>query len=154
MRMTILRMLITAGLLGLSFPTILAAAQEKEEIARRIEGELMAPCCWAEPVSQHLSPIAEEMRREIRAMLSAGKTEQEILDIYVARYGERILTTPPARGFNLIAYIMPWVLAVTGVVAVIVVLRRWLALRPADSPTPAVDDRYTDRIDRELRDLE
>ena len=154
MLMKILRMMIPAALLGLSFLTILAAAQEKEEIAGRIEGELMAPCCWAEPVSQHLSPIAEEMRREIRAMLSAGKTEREILDIYVARYGERILTTPPARGFNLLAYIMPWVLAVTGVVAVIVVLKRLLALRSADSPTPAVDDRYTDRIDRELRDLE
>jgi cytochrome c-type biogenesis protein CcmH len=146
--------MIAAGLLGLSFLTIQAAAQEKEEIARRIEGELMAPCCWAEPVSQHLSQIAEEMRREIRTMLAAGKSEQEILDIYVAKYGERILTTPPARGFNLLAYIMPWVLAVTGVVAVVVVLKRWLTLRPAESITPAVDDGYADRIDRELRDLE
>jgi cytochrome c-type biogenesis protein CcmH len=154
MLMKILRMIIWAVLLGVSFLSIQAAAQEKEEIARRIEGELMAPCCWAEPVSQHLSPIAEEMRREIRAMLAVGKTEQEILDIYVAKYGERILTTPPARGFNLLAYIMPWVLAVTGVVAVVVVLKRWLALRSADSATPAVDDRYADRIDRELRDLE
>jgi cytochrome c-type biogenesis protein CcmH len=152
--MTILRIMIPVGLLGLSLLIIPVAAQEKEEIARRIEGELMAPCCWAEPVSQHLSPIAEEMRREIRAMLAAGKSEQEILDLYVARYGERILTTPPARGFNLLAYIMPWVLAVTGVVAVVVVLKRWLALRPAESATPAVDDCYADRIDRELRDLE
>jgi len=152
--MKILRTMIAAGLLGLSFLTIQAAAQEKEEIARRIEGELMAPCCWAEPVSQHLSQIAEEMRREIRTMLAAGKSEQEILDIYVAKYGERILTTPPARGFNLLAYIMPWVLAVTGVVAVVVVLKRWLTLRPAESITPAVDDGYADRIDRELRDLE
>lgn len=87
-------------------------------------------------------------------MLAAGKSEQEILDIYVAKYGERILTTPPARGFNLLAYIMPWVLAVTGVVAVVVVLKRWLTLRPAESITPAVDDGYADRIDRELRDLE
>jgi cytochrome c-type biogenesis protein CcmH len=154
MLMKILRVMIPVGLLGLSLLIIPAAAQEKEEIARRIEGELMAPCCWAEPVSQHLSPIAEEMRREIRAMLSVGKTEQEILDIYVARYGERILTTPPARGFNLLAYIMPWVLAVVGVVAVVVVLKRWLALRPADSATPAVDGGYADRIDRELRDLD
>jgi cytochrome c-type biogenesis protein CcmH len=147
-------MMIPAGLLGLSILTIPAAAQEKEEIARRIEGELMAPCCWAEPVSQHLSPIAEEMRQEIRAMLAAGKTEQEILDIYVAKYGERILTTPPARGFNLLAYIMPWIIAIAGIAGVIFVLKRWLALRPAESATPAVDDCYADRIDRELRDLE
>lgn len=154
MRMTILRMLITAGLLGLALLSIPAAAQEKEEIARRIEGELMAPCCWAEPVSQHMSPVAEEMRRDIRAMLAAGKSEQEILDFYVAKYGERILTTPPARGFNRLVYILPWIIALAGVAAVAWVLRRWLARRPAASAGPALDERYADRIDRELRDLD
>jgi cytochrome c-type biogenesis protein CcmH len=154
MLMKILRMMIPAGLLGLSFLTILAAAQEKEDIARRIEGELMAPCCWAEPVSQHMSPVAEEMRRDIRAMLAAGKSEQEILDFYVAKYGERILTTPPARGFNLLVYILPWVMALAGIAAVALVLRRWLAQRPAASAGPTLDERYADRIDRELRDFE
>ena len=154
MQMKILRMMIPAGLLGLSILAIQAAAQEKEEIARRIEGELMAPCCWAEPVSQHLSPIAEEMRRDIRTMLLAGKTKQEILDIYVARYGERILTTPPARGFNLLVYILPWIIAITGVAGVVMVLRRWLALKTAVSGAPAMDERYADRIDQELRELD
>jgi cytochrome c-type biogenesis protein CcmH len=154
MLMKILRMMIPAGLLSLSFLTILAAAQEREEIARRIEGELMAPCCWAEPVLQHMSPVAEEMRRDIRVMLAAGKSEQEILDFYVAKYGERILTTPPARGFNLLVYIMPWVMALAGIAAVALVLRRWLAPRPAASAAPATDRCYMDRVDRELRDFE
>ena len=154
MRTTITRLRIWVALLGLALPATQALAQDKENVARCIEGELMAPCCWAEPVSQHLSPIAEEMRREIRALLAAGKSEQEILDIYVARYGERILTTPPARGFNLLVYILPWVIALAGMAGVVFVLRRWLALRPAASATPAADGRYADRINRELRDLD
>jgi len=145
---------ICIGLLAVSFLSIAAVAQDKEELARRIEGELMAPCCWAEPVSQHMSQVAEEIRRDIRAMLAAGKSEQEILDFYVAQYGERILTTPPARGFNRLVYILPWVIALAGAATVAVVLRRWLARRTAFTAGPALDERYADRIDRELRDID
>jgi cytochrome c-type biogenesis protein CcmH len=154
MRVTNVSKIIYIGLLAGLFLSIPAAAQEKDEVARRIEGELMAPCCWAEPVSQHMSPVAEEMRRDIRAMLAAGKSEQEILDFYVAKYGERILTTPPARGFNRLVYMLPWVIALAGAAALTLVLRRWLARRPAASAGPALDERYADRIDRELRDLD
>ena len=154
MRSTTLSLIICAALLGISFPDVSASAQENNEVARRIEDKLMAPCCWAEPVSHHMSPIAAEMRREIRAMLAAGKSEQEILDVYVARYGERILTTPPARGFNLLVYILPWVIALAGITAVALVLRRWLAPRPAAPASPALGERYEDRIDRELRGFE
>ena len=154
MRVTNVCRIIYIGLLAGSFLSIPAASQGKDEMARRIEGELMAPCCWGEPVSQHVSPIAKEMRGEIRSMLADGRSEQEILDLYVAKYGERILTTPPARGFNLLVYILPWVIALAGVAAVTWVLRRWLARRPAASADPALEERYADRMDRELHDLD
>jgi cytochrome c-type biogenesis protein CcmH len=154
MRTTVTKLMVWAGLLGLALPAIQTTAQDKEEIARRIQGELMAPCCWAEPVSQHQSPVAEEMRRDIRAMVAAGKSEQEILDFYVAQYGERILTTPPNRGFNRLVYILPWASALAGAAALALVLRKWLARTPAGSEAFPVEERYAHQIDRELRDLE
>jgi len=133
-------------------------AQDLNEKARVIAGKLMAPCCWAEPVSQHLSPVAEEMRGEIRSMLASGKSEREILDAYVAKYGVRILARPPARGFNILAYVLPPLFAVAGTLMLILVLKRMRRLRvegrPAGASAPALDERYAEKIEQELRELD
>ena len=77
-----------------------AADSSTEEIARDIEDNLIAPCCWSTPVSQHYSPVADEIRMEVRTMLAEGKSRDEILNHYVAQYGERILAAPRAEGFT------------------------------------------------------
>lgn len=149
-----LRVLLSAGALAFAVLLVPAMSQTRDEIAHRIESQLMAPCCWSEPVSQHLSPAAEEIRREIRALLAAGKSEQEILEIYVSRYGERILTMPRAHGFNVLLYIMPWVFAVAGILGLGLIIKRWLSLRPTGLTMPAISDRDAGRIEGELHDLE
>ena len=85
-----------------------AENNQDAEKAREIEDDLIAPCCWSQPVSQHYSEAAEQIRREVRAMVAEGKSRNEILDYYVAKYGERILAAPRAKGFNSLAYILPW----------------------------------------------
>ena len=69
----------------------------------------MAPCCWAQQVSLHQSPAADEIKQNIRRLLAEGKTSEQILDSYVAEYGDRILSEPPARGFSRLIYVAPWV---------------------------------------------
>lgn len=54
----------------------------------------MAPCCWQESVAVHRSDAAAEMRAEIAGMVAGGKTDEQIVDFYVARFGERILREP------------------------------------------------------------
>ncbi len=154
MKYTFLRVLSLIGCLVIAVPPVQGRDQTIDETARRIEGKLMAPCCWAEPVSQHLSPVAEEMRREIRKMLGEGRSEQEILDTYVARYGVRILTSPPARGFNLVLYILPWLFGITAILGLSLIIRRWLGSRPAAATSPPFNARDEERIEQELRDLE
>ncbi len=149
----LLPIVFLAGAMAMS-----AAPQDLEEQARIIGGKLMAPCCWAEPVSQHLSPAAEEMRGQIREMLAAGKSEQEIIEFYVAQYGERILASPPPRGFNLLAYILPVAFAAAGALLLVFVLRRLRSRGVPATPAPqkpaALSDPYSERIDKELRDLD
>ena len=65
-------------------------AADLEATAEKIEAKLMAPCCGANPLSDHFSGPAEEMKIEIRAMLADGRSEKEILDFYVAKLGEKI----------------------------------------------------------------
>lgn len=73
---------------------VLASAAEPQDPARRIEERFIAPCCWRESVAVHRSPEADKIRSEIRQLLESGKTEGQIVDFYVARYGERILREP------------------------------------------------------------
>ncbi len=72
--------------------------------ARALEAKLMAPCCFTQTIDQHESDIARQMRTEVRAWLAQGFSDQQILDIYVERYGARILAVPPPQGFNRLLY--------------------------------------------------
>ncbi len=133
--------------------------QSIEARAKALEGMIIAPCCWTQPVSNHYSEAASNIRKQIREMLAEGKSEQQILDHYVALYGERILASPPARGFNTLAYIMPWATFFAGAVILSLVIRRRLARKVIPEPrvqsaTNTPDTHYQKRIEQELRNLE
>ena len=99
---------------------VAAAAWAAEPQARQqqrvqaLQEKLLAPCCYEEPVGRHQSEIAVRMRIEIQRKVAEGKSDQEILDAYVARYGNRVLSgyaeTPGWARF------VPWILLVTGAV--------------------------------------
>ena len=91
-------------------------------------------------------------------MLAAGRSEPEILNAYVARYGERILASPPARGFNRLAYILPWAFLVFGSIALLLILRAWkpksAVPAPSNISTGNSGDDMDRRITEELREFE
>jgi cytochrome c-type biogenesis protein CcmH len=131
-----------------------AQADDLEQKALELDGKLMAPCCWTQPVSEHYSGAADEIRSGIRRMLAEGKTQQEIIDFYVSKYGVRILAMPEAKGFNLLAFVLPGAFLLLGGWATTVLVRRWNRERPGrETAEPAVeeDGGYTERLERELR---
>jgi cytochrome c-type biogenesis protein CcmH len=135
-----------------------ATPQNKEESARELEAMLIAPCCWSQPVSQHYSEAADQIRREVREFLAAGKSKQEILDHYVSMYGERILASPRPRGFNLLAYVLPFVFLLAGMTIVVMFLKKRTALLPGNPPSDAarcpLDEQYARRVESEMRELQ
>ena len=155
------RMIRLAGLccLMLAFSMVVANQPFDEALAKRIEGRIMAPCCMANPISDHYSGAAAEIRAEIRRMLSEGKTEDQILQHYVDKHGELILAMPDPSGFNLTAYILPLVLLVVGCVGMTWFVRRWTSARPVevavtDPELPAIEGEYAERLQARLRDLD
>jgi cytochrome c-type biogenesis protein CcmH len=157
------RLLPLVAVLWLSAPAAFAQPQplsdpalEKE--ARELETMVIAPCCWSQQVSVHQSPAADDMRKDIRKQLSEGKTRQQILDAFVAQFGERILAEPPARGFKRTLYVLPVVLLLASGLMLSVVVKR-MARRPAlaaavSGPAPGPADAYQERLNDELRDLD
>jgi cytochrome c-type biogenesis protein CcmH len=152
-------LVLAAGLLGAAT----AAAQpaltaEQEATARRVEEQLMAPCCFGGTVATHHSPAAEKIRQDVRARVAQGATEQQILDAYLETYGERILAQPVARGFNLLAYWMPAVGLLCGTAVLVLWLRRHRGRRDdagglahRDHPSDATTQRLRHRLEEELK---
>lgn len=133
-----------------------------ETEAREIETLLIAPCCWRQPIADHQSEIAGEMKTDLRKMLAEGKQRKEILDFYVNQYGARILSIPPQQGFNRMSFLMPVFFVLGGFVVVGLVMKKMSASRdigtavPAGSSTasPALDDEMSRRIQKELDEME
>jgi cytochrome c-type biogenesis protein CcmH len=159
---------IFALLLAFCLAPVFSGGQEKvasyEAEAREIETLLIAPCCWRQPISDHQSEIAGEMKDDIRKMLDEGKQRQEILDFYVDQYGARILSIPPQEGFNRMSFLMPVFFVLAGLVVVGLLLKKWGAARHtavaapagAGAPTapPALDDEMSRRIQKELDEMD
>jgi cytochrome c-type biogenesis protein CcmH len=126
------------------------------EQVNKIAGQLMAPCCWSSTADAHQSPAAEEVKTRIRAALQRGDTEQQILESFVAAYGERILAKPKAVGFNLMAWILPAIAIVLGGIGA------WKFLRHSSQPKAEVkpakpapsNDPYAQRLERELEEFD
>jgi len=72
--------------------------------------------------------LAADLRREIRRMIEEGKTDDEIYDFLVERYGEFALYKPRARGKTLVLWLAPGILLLGGAVILAGVLRRRMAL--------------------------
>ena len=72
----------------------------------------MAPCCYSQTIRVHMSMEAEQMREEVTGMVLAGKSEQDIIKHYKAKYGETILVVPDGKAGQ-IAYGVPVIVALS-----------------------------------------
>lgn len=100
---------------------------------------------------------ATPLRAEIAALLQEGKTEEQIAGLLVAKYGKRILSAPTTKGFDLTAWILPFLMLLVGLFFVAIIIHYWLRRRAvvvvvAGSPS-SVPDEYRERMEKELKDL-
>jgi len=112
--------------------------------------QLQCPVCEGETVADSPSGLAGDMRAVIRAKLSAGESDQQILDEFVASYGDSILTEPPKRGISLGVWIGPVVGVLLGALVVGVLLKAWWRGTPtsAGSASTVVDGDVADEFHR------
>ena len=147
---------VATGIILLAILSPGAETGKTADKAREIEDQLIAPCCWSQPVSQHDSEVSQQIRDEVSKMLAAGKSRDEILDFFVARYGERILVTPRAKGFNTLVYILPWAALPIGAWILVLLIRKLRSSAPSPAPAPSAvpDLRYDSVIEKEMRELD
>lgn len=84
----------------------------------RIISEVRCLQCQNESIKDSNAFLAADLRREIRRMLGEGRTDDEIFDFLVQRYGEFALYRPRMSGRTLLLWLAPAMLIVTGIVVV------------------------------------
>lgn len=165
-RRSLLLLLALVALVSAVWVSILIAAPPQPTLDQRVYevgSQLKCPVCQNESVADSSAAIAQQMRLVIRQQLQEGKSEQEVLQYFAAHYGAQILLTPPAQGFNLLAWLMPLAMLLVGFGLLTFVLRDWraqgrLQLAASEGPVgaePQIEpelEQYRLQLEQELAD--
>jgi cytochrome c-type biogenesis protein CcmF len=134
----------------------------RNELERQLQHEIVCTCgtcghasigeCRKDPC-----PVSHKLRGELAAMIDQGKSHDEIIQAFVTLYGsEEMLGAPINKGFNRLAWLIPYLIGATGAVIVGFAAVRW-STRPPTSPNEAQTERdaaLEERLDDELRNLD
>jgi len=154
---------LTMALLGL---IVLAAlpvmAQEATQpitfdTINKIARELYCPVCPNETLEACQTQACAQWRAEIANQIAQGQTEQQIIDSFVRRYGDRVLGTPQDPVLRALSLGTPFLIALLALLIGIFTFMRWRR-RPAapasagDAPAAPLSDDYRNQLERDLRE--
>ncbi|MEQ1758884.1 MAG: cytochrome c-type biogenesis CcmF C-terminal domain-containing protein [Vicinamibacterales bacterium] len=135
-------------------------AVQRSETQRRIENDIMCLCgCRAPMGSCPMRPNCshyDEQSLKVTQLLAEGQDHDAVLASFVRDYGSQaVLTAPIDRGFNRLAWALPYGVGVAMLGAIFLVARRWSrAPEGSASETPVLDPTLDRRVDDELRNLD
>ena len=101
----------------------------------KIISEVRCLKCQNQTIKDSNALLASDLRREIRRMLVEGKTDDEIYEFLVARYGDFALYRPRTSGRTLILWIAPMLFLVIGALVLFRILQRRMVMPIDDDPT-------------------
>ena len=91
---------------------------------KRLESELRCLVCQNQTLADSNADLADDLRREVRALALAGKSDDDIKAYLVARYGDFVLYNPPVKPVTWMLWFAPFALLIGGGAIWWVVLRR------------------------------
>ncbi|BBT39329.1 Cytochrome c-type biogenesis protein CcmH precursor [Pseudomonas putida] len=123
---------LAAAVLGLSLTGVAKAAIDtyqfrddaERERYQQLTKELRCPKCQNQDIADSNAPIAADLRREIFRMLGEGKSNQQIVDFMVDRYGDFVRYKPALTGRTWLLWFGPGILLVGGFVVLALIVRR------------------------------
>jgi len=116
-----------AAAAGDAVPTVADPMTNKRAV--QLGEKLRCLVCQNQSIEESNAELAVDLRRQIREMIAQGKSDANILDFMVQRYGDFVLYQPPFKRTTLLLWLGPGLLFVTGLVILIYNLRRRRAQR-------------------------
>jgi len=86
--------------------------------------ELRCLVCQNQNLADSNAELAGDLRREVHRLILAGKSDQDVIDFMVARYGDFVLYRPPLKAKTVLLWSGPFVLGIGALVLLLVQLRR------------------------------
>ncbi|AMR66971.1 cytochrome c-type biogenesis protein [Aquipseudomonas alcaligenes] len=147
------------GLVGVARAAI-DTYEFKDEVERErfrsLTEELRCPKCQNQNIADSNAPIATDLRREIYRMLDDGRSDKEIVDFLVMRYGDFVMYKPPLDSRTWLLWYGPFGLLGVGaiVLCVLVLRRRKLEKAPAQVALSKAERERLDALLTENRDTQ
>jgi cytochrome c-type biogenesis protein CcmF len=135
----------------------------KTPLERELQHEIICMCrtCGRQRLADCQCPKAAEMRTELAGLVAKGMTREQIYDFYIAQYGsEEPLASPINKGFNRLAWFLPYGVGASGAALLALAAVRWsrredtAAVIEAGAAGAPDDPALRERLDDELRDLD
>ena len=108
-----------------------------------ISEEMRCLVCQNESLAGSRSDLANDLRREIRTLITEGKSDDQIRNFMVERYGDFVLYRPPVKPITWLLWIGPFIILLIGIAVLFTYLRR----RNSAVTTIALSDDDNKRID-------
>jgi cytochrome c-type biogenesis protein CcmH len=146
------RLAALLGALSLAAFLGIASAQDaaEEERFRSLAAKLRCLVCQNQTLADSGAELAGDLRRELRQQIRAGRSDEEILEFMVARYGDFVLYEPPLKTTTLLLWAGPFALLAGALGAV-----AWIALRRRPAPeAPELPPEVRERVARMLGEEE
>lgn len=150
---------LAAALLGLSLAGVAHAAIDTYEFPneaerqrfRSLTTELRCPKCQNQDIADSNAPIAADLRKQIYEQLQQGKSDEQIVDYMVDRYGDFVRYKPPVNARTWLLWFGPAALLGLGVlvVGVLVARRRRSAVGPSASLSAEEQARLNQLLDNQ-----
>ena len=137
-----------------------AITQPSGEVERDLRYHIVCMCgtCGRKRVGECTCSVAAGQRDEISKLVAEGKTYDDIIDYFVTKYGsQEVLAAPIDEGFNRLAWALPYLAGLVGIVAVGGVAVRWSRRMSSAGPSqgpPVADAALESKLDDELREFD
>jgi cytochrome c-type biogenesis protein CcmH len=99
--------------------------------------EMRCLVCQNQTIAESNAPLAVDLRNQIREQLAAGKSEGEVVDFMVARYGDFVLYRPPLKATTILLWAGPFIFLIAGFYFLLHFIRR----RQVPAPRLSAEDR-------------
>ena len=126
MKLWIVALLLALSALQVQAKEAVPLAQDETTEKRLVDisAELRCLVCQNESLSASHAELANDLRREIRTLIKDGKSDSEIMDFMVSRYGDFVRYRPPLKGSTVLLWFGPALLLAGGLGALLLTLRR------------------------------
>jgi len=117
----------------------------QESRARALSKDLRCVVCQNQSIDDSDAPLARDLRLLVREQIAAGKSDAQVRDYVVERYGNFVLLKPPVEGDTLLLWVGPFAVLLLGAAGLIL----WQRRRPAasgDAPLTAAERAELDRL--------